>query len=207
MRMIHFSLNPNFLIIFSRKAYSTRSLALLISSLRAMKSPLVDLWFCKQWSNSKATRILSEISRFFVKALCCSIMICGSIFFNLLANTLENILYNTLHKLIGRNSETKSRFFTFGIKWWMCDLNSQEVKMNSRKIEHKLWYSYPPNPNSVGKIREACHLDLEISEVPFGLEPFLPPLWWTQHSIICSYRRSLSFEWCPRLTQAGNYWR
>ena len=40
---------------------------------------------------SNATRILSEIKRFFVKALWCHEMMVGNIFLNLLANTLEKI--------------------------------------------------------------------------------------------------------------------
>ena len=42
-------------------------------------------------------------------------MICGRIFFNLFASTLEKILYNTLHKLMERNSETNNGFLAFGI--------------------------------------------------------------------------------------------
>ena len=44
------------------------------------------------WRVSKATRILSEIKRFFVKALWCSVMMDGSILLSLFARTLEKIL-------------------------------------------------------------------------------------------------------------------
>ena len=56
------------------------------------------------WSVSKAIRILSEIRRFFVKADWCSVIIFGKMDLSLLARTLENILYRTLHKLMGRYS-------------------------------------------------------------------------------------------------------
>ena len=42
-------------------------------------------------------------------------MICGRIFYNLFASTLEQILYNRLHKLMERNSETNTGFLAFGI--------------------------------------------------------------------------------------------
>jgi len=64
----------------------------------------------------KTTRILLDISHSFVKEIWFSVIICGKIVFSLLANTLEKILYNTLHRLMGRNSETNSGFLTFGIK-------------------------------------------------------------------------------------------
>ena len=115
-----------------KKDHSTWSYALLISSLRAMKPSLIELWFCIQWRDSKTIRILSEISQSFVKALWCSMIICGSIFFNLFANTLENILYKTLHSLMGWNLETNSGFSTLGIKvmkvWLRCSGREAEFK-------------------------------------------------------------------------------
>ena len=43
-------------------------------------------------------------------------MICGRIFFNIFANNLEKIWYNTLHKLMSQNSETNFGFLTLRIK-------------------------------------------------------------------------------------------
>ena len=106
-RFINFSLKPIFLIISSRKHYSTRSYALLISNFNAMNPWVPDLYFCKLCKVSKATRILSEINLSLVKADWCPVMMDGSNIFRRLAKTLEKILYNTLHRLIWRN-------------WWGC---------------------------------------------------------------------------------------
>ena len=84
-------------------------------------------------------------------------MICGRIFFNLFARTFENILYNTLHKLMGRNSDTSSGFLTFGIKvmkvWFRCSGKEAEFKKDRTKVV----IPYPPSPNSVDKRGVACH--------------------------------------------------
>ena len=45
--------------------------------------------------------MLSEISRLFVKAFWFSVIIFGRIFLSLFAKTFENILYNTLQRLVG----------------------------------------------------------------------------------------------------------
>ena len=66
------------------------------------------------WRDSKATKILSEISRLLVKALWCSIIIFGRIFFSLFVRTFEKILYKTLQRLIGLNSEAYLGFFFLG---------------------------------------------------------------------------------------------
>ena len=45
------------------------------------------------------------------------------------------------------------------------------MKLNLKRIEQKLRYPFPPDPNSVGKKVVASHLDLENLEVPVDLEP------------------------------------
>ena len=76
------------------------------------------------WRDSKATKILSEISLLLVKALWFSVIIFGRILFNLFAKTLEKILYRTLQRLMGRNSEPNFGFFFLGIRaikfWFKC---------------------------------------------------------------------------------------
>ena len=60
-------------------------------------------------------------------ALCKSILVFrdnfGKIFFSLLAKNFEKILYKTLHKLIGLNSETNSGLLTLGMSMINNDYN------------------------------------------------------------------------------------
>ena len=92
-------------------------------SLTAIKSSF-PLWFYIVCKDSKATKILSEISRLFVKALWYSVMILGIIILSLLHKTFKKILYNTLHKLMGLYLETDSGHLTLRIKltklWLRC---------------------------------------------------------------------------------------
>ena len=64
----------------------------------------------------KATSILLEIRRSLVKADWCSVIIVVKIFLSLLVKTLENILYKTLQRLIGRHSWTCFGFKTLEMR-------------------------------------------------------------------------------------------
>ena len=90
--------------------------------------------------DSKATKILSDMRRLLVKALWCSVIIFGNILLSLFAKTLEKILYNTLHKLIGLNSEACSGFFFFGIRvmnvWLRCSGREAEFKNLGQIVKH-----------------------------------------------------------------------
>jgi len=81
----------------------------------------------------------------------------GRIFFSLFVNTFEKILYNTFHKLMGRNSETNSGFLTLGFNVLRCDLGALVVCLNLKKIKQMLRYPYQPNPNNVNTTGVACH--------------------------------------------------
>ena len=93
---IHLSLKPIFLMTFSRYPHSTRSYALLMSSLIAMYLVFPEIIFFILFRDSNATSMLSEISLFLTKADWCSVMMVGKIFLSLFARTLEKILYRTL---------------------------------------------------------------------------------------------------------------
>ena len=67
--------------------------------------------------------IIINKSLLFVKAFWCSRIIFGKIFFSLLAKNFKKILYKTLHKLIGLNSETNSGLLTLGMSMINNDYN------------------------------------------------------------------------------------
>lgn len=113
---IHLLTNLIFLITASNKDYSTLLCGLLTSSIMAIKPSLLELYFCKLWRVSKATKMLSKMRLLLVKALLCSIIVRGSTFLSQFAKTFENILYRTLHRLIGRNSKTSSEHLTFRMR-------------------------------------------------------------------------------------------
>ena len=93
-----------------------------MSNLRAIKPILLEVSFFMQCNISKATRMLSVISRSFANVDWCSEIRLGRNFFSLFARTSEKFLYKTLHKLIGRNSVTNSGLTTLGtrvMKVWL----------------------------------------------------------------------------------------
>ena len=115
-RETHLSWKPNFLIITSRYAHSTLSYTLLISSFTAIKPSFPTLFWFMWCMVSKAMSTLSVICLPSTKTLCSSLITSGRIFFNLLARTMEIILYIMLHKLIGLNSVIFGGHFTFGMR-------------------------------------------------------------------------------------------
>lgn len=110
----HCSNNPNLSIIRLKKVHSTRSYALLISSLTTICPVRTCLLFHIQCNISNATVVLSVISLLGTKALCESEITLGRIVFNLFANTLDTILETTLLRMIGRNSVICWGSFTLG---------------------------------------------------------------------------------------------
>ena len=115
IREVHWKLNPILIIIASKYPHSTRSYALLMSSLTAINlDPPLRLFF-RECSISNATRMLSEIKRPGTKALWLSEIISGIIDLNLFDRSLETILYSTLHKLIGRSWDKHFGDFIFEI--------------------------------------------------------------------------------------------
>ena len=66
--------------------------------------------------DSKATKILLEISLLLVKALWCFVIILGKSLFKLFAKTLEKILYRTLQRLMGLYSEAYSGLSFLGMR-------------------------------------------------------------------------------------------
>lgn len=101
---IHFSWKPIFCIIPSKKGHSTRSYALLMSSLMAIRPFFPFLFWSMQCIVSKATWTLSVICLPRTKALWDLLITSRRIFFNLLASTFDTILYTTLYRLKGLNS-------------------------------------------------------------------------------------------------------
>jgi hypothetical protein len=113
---IHLSANTSLRITSSKKANSTRSYALLISSLKPINLVLLHIRVCIECKVSNATRILSVINLPEIKALCVQEIIFGNTIFSLLASTLEINFYKTLQRLIGLKSETNSGCNFFGIR-------------------------------------------------------------------------------------------
>ena len=64
--------------------------------------------------DSKAINILSEIRRSFVKALWCSVIMWGRIFFNMFANTLEKNLVQHITQANGAKLRYQFRIFNLG---------------------------------------------------------------------------------------------
>ena len=112
----HLEWNPIFCIIRWRNVHSNLLYALLMSNFKAMCPIFLVFFLFIWWSNSKATRILSEIALSNWKALWDSDMIWGKTFFNMLASTFDTGLYKTLQKAIGWNSVTYLEVFTLGIR-------------------------------------------------------------------------------------------
>lgn len=92
----------------SKYAHSTRSWALLISNLRAA-NPCLLVEFLSQCIHSYPKRILSIIDLFGKIALWWGSMILPRVDLSLLVIALAIILYEILHRLIGRKFLIKSR--------------------------------------------------------------------------------------------------
>ena len=94
------SQKPVFLIISVKNLHLTLSYALLISSFRVIKFAFFDFWVFIWCSNSKATKILSEIALFDLNALCDSEIMKGNTFLSLFATILENNFQIILQRAI-----------------------------------------------------------------------------------------------------------
>ena len=118
-----------------------------------------------------------------MNALWCSVIIWGKNFLSLLAKTLEKILYKTLQRLMGWNSETNAGLENFGI----------------RVI--KLWLRWVAREAKLKKY----HLDLRPLMEPSTLELLGSPNPWNLKIIVYSYHQWPRVEWCSGLHQVDMY--